>query len=310
MNAAIPPPPSFLQRPGVPPIPWRQWRPVLQVYIDAAARDASPEHKKALLLNALGVEGLNTYLRAAEDEQQPGADRPTQEETPNVYDAALALLSQLFDPQPDAACLRARFKALCQGPDESAVQFIHEVRRLAKLCEFGAASDILAYDQIVSGIASPQLKRTFCKLGKDFTVQKALDIAKEEERVDRALLQLSGVQVDAVSLRTVQDGGATRRIRQNGGPNGGRPPQASPQDGAGGTSSACTSSPTTAADTSSPAAPPGRAGACYRCGSRRHWANSAACPARSRTCSRCGRRGHFARVCRSTSGSRTGHQGT
>ncbi|KAL1446376.1 hypothetical protein MTO96_044608 [Rhipicephalus appendiculatus] len=109
MNAANPPPP-FLQCPGVPPIPWRQWRPVLQVYIDAAARDATPENKKALLLNA--------YLRAAEEEQQPGADRPTQEETPNVYDDALALLSQLFDPQPDAACLRAHFKALRQGPDE------------------------------------------------------------------------------------------------------------------------------------------------------------------------------------------------
>ncbi|KAL1426098.1 hypothetical protein MTO96_018571 [Rhipicephalus appendiculatus] len=76
MNAAIPPPP-FLQCPDVPPIPWRQWRPVLQVYIDAAARDATPEHKKALLVNALGVEGLNTYLCAAEDEQKPGADRPT-----------------------------------------------------------------------------------------------------------------------------------------------------------------------------------------------------------------------------------------
>ncbi|KAL1448317.1 hypothetical protein MTO96_044096 [Rhipicephalus appendiculatus] len=92
------------------------------------------------------------------------------------------------------------------------------------------------------------------------------------------------------------------------GPNGGRPPQASPQDGAGGTSSACTSSPTAAADTSSPASPPARAGACYRCGSTRHWANSAACPARSRTCSRCGRRGHFARVCRTTTESSTGHQ--
>ncbi|KAH7964443.1 hypothetical protein HPB51_027315 [Rhipicephalus microplus] len=55
MNAAIPPPP-FLQCPGVPPILWRQWRPVLQVYINAAARNATPEHKKALILNALGVE--------------------------------------------------------------------------------------------------------------------------------------------------------------------------------------------------------------------------------------------------------------
>ncbi|KAL1477059.1 hypothetical protein MTO96_036056, partial [Rhipicephalus appendiculatus] len=307
MNAAIPPPP-FLQCPGVPPIPWRQWRPVLQVYIDAAARDATPEHKKALLLNALGVEGLNAYLRAVEDEQQPGADRPTQEETPNVYDAALTLLSQLFDPQPDAACLRARFKALCQGPDESAVQFIQEVRRVAKLCEFGAASDILAFDQIISGIASPHLKRTFYKMGKDFTVQKALDIAKEDERVDRALLQLSGVQVDAVSSRSIQDSVSARRILQNAGPNGGRPPQSSPQEGAGGTS-ASISSPTGAADTS-PASASARGGACYRCGSTRHWANSAACPAKSRTCSWCGRRGHFARVCRSTPESSAARLGT
>ncbi|KAH6933492.1 hypothetical protein HPB50_015579 [Hyalomma asiaticum] len=48
------------------PVCHRQWRPVLQVYIDAAARDVTPEHKKALLLNALGVEGLNCYLCATD----------------------------------------------------------------------------------------------------------------------------------------------------------------------------------------------------------------------------------------------------
>ncbi|KAL1446375.1 hypothetical protein MTO96_044607, partial [Rhipicephalus appendiculatus] len=147
-------------------------------------------------------------------------------------------------------------------------------------------------------------------MGKDFSAQKALDVAREEERVDRALLQLSGVQVDAVSSRPIQNGVSARRILHNARPNGGRPPQASPQDGAGGTSPACTSSPTGAADTSSPASPSARAGACYRCGSTAHWANSAACPARSRTCSRCGRRAHFARVCRTTTESSTGHQST
>lgn len=56
---------------------WRQWCAVLQVYIDAAAREAMPEHKKVLLLNALGVEGLNCYLRTVDEEQQPGANRKT-----------------------------------------------------------------------------------------------------------------------------------------------------------------------------------------------------------------------------------------
>ncbi|KAH8024415.1 hypothetical protein HPB51_022920 [Rhipicephalus microplus] len=118
MNAANPPPP-FLQCTGIPPIPWRQWRPVEQVYIDATARDVMLEHKKALLLNALGIEGLNIYLHAAED--VPGADQPTQEMTLGVFDAGLALLNGIFAPPLDAACLRAYFKALRQSLDQSAV---------------------------------------------------------------------------------------------------------------------------------------------------------------------------------------------
>ncbi|KAH8022202.1 hypothetical protein HPB51_023052 [Rhipicephalus microplus] len=112
-----------------------------RVYINAAARDATPEHKKALLQNTLGVEGLGTYLRAAEND--PGAVWPTQETMPNVFDAALALLNELFDPQPHTACLGAHFNALCEDPDQSAVEFIQNVRRKAMLCEFGTAGDIL-----------------------------------------------------------------------------------------------------------------------------------------------------------------------
>ncbi|KAH8033456.1 hypothetical protein HPB51_012909 [Rhipicephalus microplus] len=137
--------------------------------------------QKALLLNALGSEGDNTYLRAAEDEQQPGSDRPTKETVLSVYDAALALLNELFDPQPDAACLRTHFKALHQGPNQSVVKFIQEVRRVQKLCEFGTVGDILAFDQLVSGIASPYLQRIFFKMGKDFSLQMALDVAREEK---------------------------------------------------------------------------------------------------------------------------------
>ncbi|KAL1466859.1 hypothetical protein MTO96_042466 [Rhipicephalus appendiculatus] len=135
---------------------------------------------------------------------------------------------------------------------------------------------MLAFDQVVAGIASPQLQREFFKMGSNFTIQKALDLAREEEPVDRALMQLSGVQVDAVSSRPVEDGA--------------------------GSASTASASP--------PASPSARTGTCFCCGSSQHWADSAACPARSRTCSRCGRRGHFARVCRSTPESSAARQRT
>ncbi|KAL1454690.1 hypothetical protein MTO96_043715 [Rhipicephalus appendiculatus] len=214
MNAAIPPPP-FLQCPGEPPVPWRQWRPVLQAYIDAAARDATPEHKKALLLNGLGDRGgWNRYLRMVEDEPQPASGGETQDAVQDAYLATLKKLDAIYDEQLDPTGLRAAFKALRQGPDESAVQFILEVRRLARLCNFGATSDILAFDQIVAGIASPHLKRKFFKMGQEFTIQKALNVAKEEERVDRALQQVSALTIDAVSSRPTRHGGAKRRPRQ------------------------------------------------------------------------------------------------
>ncbi|KAL1476852.1 hypothetical protein MTO96_036187 [Rhipicephalus appendiculatus] len=220
-----------------------------------------------------------------EDEPQLTTAWATPEDAQDAHKSTLEQLDAIFDTKIDPACLRATFKKLRQGPDESSVQFIQEVRRLARLCVFGAATDVLAFDQVVAGIASPQLQREFFKMGRNFTIQKALDLAREEERVDRTLLHFSSLQVDAISSRPVQDG-------------------------AGVASTASASSPTGCADTSSPALPSARAGACYRCGSTQHWANSAACPARSRTCSRCGRRGHFARVCRSTTESSAGRQGT
>ncbi|KAL1469683.1 hypothetical protein MTO96_040923 [Rhipicephalus appendiculatus] len=220
MNAAIPPS-TFQQCPGVPRIPRWQWRPVLQVYIDAAARDATQEHKKALLLNALGAEGLNRYLRALEDEPQPRTARTTPEDAQDAYKTTLEQLDAIFDT----------------------------------------------------------------KIAPKFTIQKTLDLAREDERVDHALLPFSGLQVDAISSRPAQDG-------------------------VGMAATASASSPTGCADTSSPSLLSARAGACYHCGSSQHWANSTACPARSRTCSRCGRHGHFARVCRSATESSAGRQGT
>ncbi|KAH8023048.1 hypothetical protein HPB51_010824 [Rhipicephalus microplus] len=92
MYAAIPLP-MFLQCPGSSPIPWRHWHPVLQVYIDATARDATPEHKKALLQNALGVEGLNSYLLAVKDEPIPAVDHVGPADA--VQDAYAATLQQL-----------------------------------------------------------------------------------------------------------------------------------------------------------------------------------------------------------------------
>ncbi|KAL1436477.1 hypothetical protein MTO96_049579 [Rhipicephalus appendiculatus] len=102
MYSVIPPPP-FLQCPGVPPIPWKKWRRVLQVYIDAAAPDATPERKKVLLLNALGVEELHTYYKAADEQTQLDGDQANEDGAArDAYQLALAVMDAYFAPPEEA----------------------------------------------------------------------------------------------------------------------------------------------------------------------------------------------------------------
>ncbi|KAH7980744.1 hypothetical protein HPB49_018813 [Dermacentor silvarum] len=115
MNAVIPPPP-FLQCPGMPVIPWRDWHRVLQVYIDAAAKDAMLVHKNALLLNVLGVEGVRIYFAAVEELTQAGADGGTNDaEAVDVFEEVLVVLGRCFAPEEDKVVTRLQFKRRTQA---------------------------------------------------------------------------------------------------------------------------------------------------------------------------------------------------
>ncbi|KAH6923525.1 hypothetical protein HPB50_002147 [Hyalomma asiaticum] len=173
------------------------------------------EHKKVLLLNALGIKGLLCYLRAVEEEPQPGEHPETSEDT---YTTTLLRLEEIFNLQ-----------------------------------------------------------------------------------------QFSGVPVDTVFSRRVQDGAPARQSIRGNGQHGGLPLRGSRQDGAGIVPAWCVSFPTHPASSpaggpaaSSPATSSAHTGLYFRCGSSQHWADSGACRARSRTCARCGKHGHFAKLCRSS----------
>ncbi|KAH7975095.1 hypothetical protein HPB49_023540 [Dermacentor silvarum] len=123
MNVATTPPP-FLQCPGLSAIPWPKWRHVLQIHV--AARDATPKHKKALLFNSLGVEGLNIYFRAVVDRTQLHTDEDG--ETLNAYEEALTLLHAYFCPEDDEVCRRMKYKKKIQTSAETTMEFLKGLR--------------------------------------------------------------------------------------------------------------------------------------------------------------------------------------
>ncbi|KAL1443918.1 hypothetical protein MTO96_045755 [Rhipicephalus appendiculatus] len=179
MFPAIPPPP-FLQCPGVPPVPWKTWRRVLQVYVDAAAPDATPDRKKALLLNALGVEGFHAYYKAADEQTLlDGVQASGDGATCDAYQQALAILDAYFAPPEDAVCVRARFHRRIQEPDENAVQFILALRHLANHCNFGTAADTIIHEQILHGLRDPNLLRSFIQMGGRFHCPDSVGTCQE-----------------------------------------------------------------------------------------------------------------------------------
>ncbi|KAH8009310.1 hypothetical protein HPB51_014446 [Rhipicephalus microplus] len=189
-------------------------------------------------------------------------------------------------------CLRASFKTIWQQSGETTVQVILEIKRLARLCNFGASTDILAFEKIKEGIASSNLWRKIPKIAAEFSIQKALDLAIEE-RVDHAL-ELAAPSTDAVlSPQTpLRDLPYTLRNVS--------PFLAASQAGAICSPTATAPSATGASNTGSPASQSTRVGACFPCGSFQHWADAAARPPRNRTCERCRKRGHYESVSRFT----------
>ncbi|KAH8008669.1 hypothetical protein HPB51_000691 [Rhipicephalus microplus] len=100
-----------------------------------------PDTKKALLLNALGVERLQAYYKVAYEQTLPeGVLASGGGATCDAYQQALAVLDAYFTPPEDAFCTRSRFRRKMQEQDETPVQFILALRRSANDCNIGTTA--------------------------------------------------------------------------------------------------------------------------------------------------------------------------
>ncbi|KAL3204266.1 hypothetical protein MRX96_041290, partial [Rhipicephalus microplus] len=132
---------------------------------------------------------LDVYYKAANEQTQLDGVQPTGDSAArDTYHQALAVLD---------ACLR-RLKTLSASVSSSDakcrnrtkllfIQFIQELIRLAGTCGFGAAATTNIQDQTLQGLRDPNLVHSFIRMEDAFTVQKALEHAKKEECVARAM---------------------------------------------------------------------------------------------------------------------------
>ena len=106
--------------------------------------ETKDDKRVPFLLNAIGGK---TYalLRDLTDPDLPST---------KTLDGLKTLLRQHFEPKPIIVAERFYFHKRSQGPTESIADYVAELRRLAKTCQFGTFLEEALRDQLVCGVRS------------------------------------------------------------------------------------------------------------------------------------------------------------
>ena len=178
-----------------------------------------------------------------------------------LINKAVDALNAYFIPKVDTTYARHCFRQLTQANGETIRKFVTRLRRAAKDCDYGADTDKKIRDEILCKCTNTYIKRKLLEEGQGLTLEKALEIAENCEKVDT---QLAAMATEGQEAKVKEeDSASVNRIEEN-------------KRGPGKKSQFT----------------------CYRCGRAGHLSKDPNCPARGQLCRKCGLEGHFQEYCK------------
>ena len=152
-----------------------------------SANGVKEDKYAAVLLSAVGEE---TYalLRNLVSPSSP------KEKT---FEEIVKTLQAHFEPRPLVIAERFRFHRRNQRSDESVADFVAELRRLAKDCEFRDHLDEALRDRFVCGLLNEATQKRLLT-ESNLTFNKAIEVAQSAETATKNAQQLKGVELRAV----------------------------------------------------------------------------------------------------------------
>ena len=279
--------PEYLARPGQRPGNWRSWYEDFLVFAEANGWSGWADSRRtALLMASVGAEARRLY-RAAAPGDKPGDVKPeaTEREVSgeggqpvspaavSSFDKAVAVFKKLFQSDTDVRSARLRFRNINQGPDESNIIYLANLREAVEACNFGDLSDDMLRDRFVEGCRSDQLRDRLI-MTDDLSLPKLTEMA---EAHDRGLQRKSLLHRTADASLASSAPSKTVEVAFTG-----RRSEASRSD---------------ASHKQKPKQLPHKKGTCRACGRKGHWAKDNECRARNQTCFKCHAVGHFGKCC-------------
>jgi len=188
------------------------------------------------------------------------------------------LLKDHFQPKPLVIAERFTFHRRNQQREESVMQYLAELRRLATHCEFKDYLDEALRDRFVCGLNSEAIQKRLLTEDK-LDLKRALELAQGMEAAHR-------------NAQVLQEGNGTSEITMSHSSNSAPNVVAQMQD----------EEIDRVGKYPRPQGASGTGRSCYRCGRGDHMAHS--CVHKDSICHNCKKPGHLARVCRSQSQSK------
>ena len=264
---------------------WRSWSAGFDLFLTASGIDEKEEAvQAATFLHLIGPEARSIYDTF---EFADPADRKKM--TP---------LKQKFaaycEPRKNITFLRHQFFTRTQAHGESFDQFLLDLRRKAKHCEFSALEDSLIRDRIVAGVRNDNLRVRLLR-GTTLDLKTAIEACRAAEASVTELFQLQRPPTTPAAAEV-------HSLKQ-------QQPQQAPWPPVRDTSLRRPSTDRYAGSQYFRDRPPVAAvprpvhqqvspGPCHYCGFLQH-PPSGVCPARGNYCGSCGKKDHIAAVCRS-----------
>ncbi|GBO26224.1 Retrovirus-related Pol polyprotein from transposon 17.6 [Araneus ventricosus] len=136
--------------------------------MDAKSLNAKPESQKvAILLRVIGVECLEIYNTFNEVSSASMND-------------ILAKFEACFVPQRNITYERQRLFLLVQREGQSVDNFITELRKQHRNCDYGSLNDYVLVDQLVRGLRESRLREHLLRV-PDLNIKKAVDMCRAAE---------------------------------------------------------------------------------------------------------------------------------
>ena len=124
------------------------------------------------------------------------------------------VLTEHFEPKPIVIAERFYFHQRTQGPNESVLEYITELRRLATHCEFGDFLQEALRDRLVCGLRSTAAQKSLLS-EENLTLEKAIRLAQSLEAADKNTKKLKGDETAGTSSTIHRTGRFANAPRQH-----------------------------------------------------------------------------------------------